>query len=179
MVVLRPEAFENMAERVGFYCLRFQQVAVIPTDSDYSQCLRTFKARRRFGGLPAAVAADAGIRRKTVSLVSPSVEGKFLTPERKNLAHVTPVTRLYNSDLHWVTMAPRLHCMYTLRKTRQAADSNLSTRHDRRRKCTACRKDAPDGPCNERRPSERLSVAAGLIRNYRTRLRAGAELPIG
>jgi hypothetical protein len=43
---------------------------MIPTDSDFSQCLSGLQALSHFGGLTAADAADAGIRRKTVSLVS-------------------------------------------------------------------------------------------------------------
>jgi hypothetical protein len=50
-----------MAESVGFYYLRFQQVSVIPTDSDFNQCLSGLQALSHFGCLTAAVAADAGI----------------------------------------------------------------------------------------------------------------------
>jgi hypothetical protein len=58
---------------------------MIPTDSDFNQCLSGLQELSHFGGLTVPVAADAGIRRKTVSLVSPSSKEKFQTAERKTL----------------------------------------------------------------------------------------------
>ena len=43
---------------------------MIPTDSDFNQCLSGLQELSHFGALPVAVAADARIRRKLVSLVS-------------------------------------------------------------------------------------------------------------